>query len=128
MVLARYPIRASVPVSDLDRARAFYSDVLGLELAEEIEGEALHYRCGEGTWLEVFRARSGVGCGHTEAGFGVTDIEEVVAALRERGVVFEEYDLGAGVVTVAGIVEMGGHKAAWFTDPDGNVIGIFEED
>src|SRR5690606_9053606 len=91
MVLARFPIRAGVPVSDLDRARAFYSDVLGLELAEEIEGEALHYRCGEGTWLEVFRTR-------------------------------------AGVVTVSGIVEMGGHKAAWFTDPDGNVIGVFEED
>lgn len=127
MVLARFPIRASIPVTDIDRARAFYSDVLGLELAEEVEGEGLHYLCGEGTWLEVFRTRAGVGCGHTEAGFGVTGIEEVVAALRERGVVFQEVDLGDGMTTVDGVLAWGEEKAAWFTDPEGNVIGLFEE-
>lgn len=125
-MLGEFPIVANVPVSDLERARVFYSDVLGLELAEEEPGESLHYRCGQGTWLEVYRTRAGVGAGHTEAGFQVTGIEEVVTTLRERGVVFEEYDLGDGLTTVDGILETGGTKLAWFTDPDGNVIGLFQ--
>lgn len=126
IALGRFPIQANIPVSDLDRARGFYSDVLGLELVEDISGEALHYRCGGGTWLEVFRTRGGVGSGHTEAGFQVKGIEEVVAALRSRGVVFEDYDEGEGLATVDAILTRGDEKAAWFTDPDGNVIGLFQ--
>ncbi len=127
MVLARFPIRAAIPVTDLDAARTFYSEVLGLDLVEDVEGEGLHYRCGDGTWLEVFRTREGVGAGHTEAGFSVSGIEEVVATLRERGVVFQDYDLGDGMATVDGILTLGEEKAAWFTDPEGNVVGLFQE-
>lgn len=127
MVLARFPVRANIPVTDLDEARKFYSEVLGLDLVETIEEEGLHYRCGGGTWLEVFRTREDVGAGHTEAGFIVSGIEEVVASLRERGVIIQEYDLGDGMATVGGILAWGAEKAAWFTDPEGNVIGLFEE-
>ncbi len=128
-MLGEYPVQANIPVSDLDKARSFYSDTLGLELADEIAGEDLHYRCAGGTWLEIYRTRSGVGCGHTEAGFQVTGIEELVDGLQARGVEFRDYDLGDGLATVDGILTLsggGGEKAAWFTDPEGNVIGLFE--
>jgi catechol 2,3-dioxygenase-like lactoylglutathione lyase family enzyme len=125
-MLGEFPIVANVPVTDLEKARTFYSDVLGLELVTEEEGEGLHYQCGEGTWLEVYRTRAGVGAGHTEAGFQVTGIEQLVADLRDRGVAIQDYDLGEGMTTVDGIVTVGDSKVAWFTDPEGNVIGLFQ--
>jgi catechol 2,3-dioxygenase-like lactoylglutathione lyase family enzyme len=125
-MLGEFPIVANVPVTDLEKARTFYSDVLGLELVTEEEGEGLHYRCGEGTWLEVYRTRAGVGAGHTEAGFQVTGIEQLVADLRGRGVVIQEYDLGEGMTTVDGIITLGDSKVAWFSDPEGNIIGLFQ--
>lgn len=126
-MLGAFPIAANVPVTDLDTARAFYSDVLGLDLEKEMPGESLFYRCGDGTRLEVFRTRAGVAAGHTEAGFQVTGIEDVVAGLRARGVNFQDYDLGDGLQTVDGVLTVEGNKVAWFTDPDGNVLGLFQE-
>jgi catechol 2,3-dioxygenase-like lactoylglutathione lyase family enzyme len=125
-MLGEFPIVANVPVTDLERARTFYSGVLGLELATVEEGESLHFQCGQGTWLEVYRTRAGVGVGHTEAGFQVTGIEQLVADLRNRGVVIQEYDLGEGMATVDGIVTLGDSKMAWFTDPEGNIIGLYQ--
>ncbi len=125
-MLGEFPIAANIPVTDKPKAKAFYSDVLGLDLVEEMENEALHYQCGGGTWLEVYRTRAGVGAGHTEAGFQVTDIERLVSGLKERGVVFQEYDLGEGMATVDGILTLEKEKLAWFTDPEGNVIGLFQ--
>jgi catechol 2,3-dioxygenase-like lactoylglutathione lyase family enzyme len=126
IVLGDFPIQANIPVTDVDTARDFYSDVLGLVLADEMPGESLHYRCGSETWLEVFRTRAGVGSGHTEAGFLVTGIEDLVAGLRDRGVEFQDVDMGAGMATVDGILSFGDSKAAWLVDPDGNVIGLFQ--
>jgi catechol 2,3-dioxygenase-like lactoylglutathione lyase family enzyme len=126
-MLGEFPIVANVPVTDLERARTFYSDVLGLELATVEEGESIHFRCGEGTWLEVYRTRAGVGVGHTEAGFQVTGIEQLVAELRDRGVAIQDYDLGDGITTVDGIATVGDSKLAWFADPDGNIIGLFQD-
>ena len=125
-MLGEFPVVANIPVTDLERARAFYSDILGLELVGEVEGEGLHYRCGGGSRLEVYRTRVGVGAGHTEAGFQVDDIELLVTELQQQGVVFEDYDLGEGLMTVSGVVSWGEEKAAWFTDPEGNVIGLFQ--
>lgn len=125
-MLGDFPIQANIPVTDLDKARTFYSDVLGLELANEMPGESLHYHCGGDTWLEVFRTRAGVGAGHTEAGFSITGIEDVVAGLRDRGVIFQDVDMGEGMATVDGILTLGEEKAAWMVDPEGNVIGLFQ--
>jgi catechol 2,3-dioxygenase-like lactoylglutathione lyase family enzyme len=125
-MLGDYPVTATVPTSDLERARAFYSDVLGLGEVGTMEGESVHYECGAGTMLELYRTRAGVASGHTEAGWQVADIEAVVTGLRERGVEFEEYDLGDGMKTENGILAAGDDKAAWFKDPDGNVLGLFQ--
>lgn len=126
-MLSGFRVQAHIPVTDLEQARSFYSDVLGLDLDGGMEDEALHYLCGDGTRLVVFRTRESAGLGHTAAGFVTTGIEEVVAGLRDRGVEFQDYDLGEGMATTDGILTIEDEKAAWLTDPEGNVIVLIEE-
>lgn len=122
-------VATRLPAQDLERARRFYSEKLGLEPVEERPG-GLRYRCG-GSYFALF-ASAGVASGnHTQMGWEVADLEATVAALRGRGVVFEEYDL-PGLKTVNGIAEivgnypsMGtGERGAWFKDSEGNLLGI----
>jgi catechol 2,3-dioxygenase-like lactoylglutathione lyase family enzyme len=111
----------AIPVADLDRAKTFYGEKLGLEpVVVDLPGSQL-YRCGVGSYLVIY-----VGTGRPEQHVGtflVEAIEDEVAAMRERGIVFEEYDL-PGLKTVNGIATVGPIRGAWFKDPDGNVIGV----
>src|SRR3954469_3201047 len=92
-----------LPAQDLARARAFYSEKLGLEPAEERPGGLL-YRCASGEFA-LFES-SGVASGaFTQMAWQVDDIEAAVKTLRARGVVFEEYDV-PGLTTVDGIAEV----------------------
>lgn len=125
-VLSDYPVAAMVPVSDLDRAGKFYGEVLGLREVQATENESRTYECGAGTTLELYRTRVGVAAGHTECGWEVDDIERVVGQLRDAGVTFDDYDLGDGVSTVNGVAIIGDERAAWFKDPDGNVLAVFQ--
>jgi predicted enzyme related to lactoylglutathione lyase len=125
-VLANAEVAAIVPVSEIDRAVEFYGNVLGLEVQarrEDLpENREAEFRAANGTLL----AYESVGAGqsrHTVAGFRVQDIDEVVAALRERGVAFEEYDL-PNLKTENGIASVGDVRAAWCRDPDGNILAI----
>ena len=122
-------IAARLPAQDLERARAFYAEKLGLEPTEEREGGLLYvFSNGEFGLFESAGAASGE---HTQMGWEVDDIEATVADLRSRGVVFEEYDL-PGLRTVDGIAEIEGNypskgtgeRAAWFRDSEGNMLGI----
>jgi catechol 2,3-dioxygenase-like lactoylglutathione lyase family enzyme len=117
-------------VRDLQRARTFYADKLGLEPSEERPGGLL-YRCAAGEFALFESAGASPGT-FTQMGFEVDDIEATVAELRGRGVVFEEVDL-PGLKTVDGIAEVAGNypskggrgeRAAWFRDLDGNMLGI----
>jgi predicted enzyme related to lactoylglutathione lyase len=119
-----------LPAQDLERARMFYADVLGLEPSEERDG-GLSYECG-GTSFAIFASAGRASGEHTQMGFYVADIETLVAELRARGVVFEEYD-GSGLRTVNGIADIQGHypssgavgeRAAWFRDSEGNLLGL----
>jgi catechol 2,3-dioxygenase-like lactoylglutathione lyase family enzyme len=121
---------ARIPVQDLQRARSFYAEKLGLEPSEERPGGLL-YRCGEGEFA-LFESTGAASGTHTQMGWEVEDIEATVEQLRARGVVFEEYDF-PGLKTVNGIAEVArnypskggvGEKAAWFRDVDGNLFGI----
>lgn len=125
-MLGNHPVTALVPVTDLDRAGKFYGEVLGLRETDSVEDESRGYECGGGTRLELFRTRAGVAAGHTECGWRVDDIDRVVADLRAAGVTFEEYDLGEGVTTEDGIARFANERAAWFKDPDGNVLAVFQ--
>jgi catechol 2,3-dioxygenase-like lactoylglutathione lyase family enzyme len=115
---------ATIPTTDLAKARRFYEDVLGLDVARE-HPAGVAFRTGQ-TYLELYPARAAGTAQHTLGSFEVDDIETAVAALRDRGVTFEEYDLPQ-LKTVNGIAELpGGVKVAWFKDPEGNILGIVQ--
>ena len=123
-------VAARIPVRDLQRARTFYAEKLGLEPSEERPGGLL-YRCGSGEFA-LFESAGAASGDHTQMGWEVEDIEATVEQLRARGVVFEEYDF-PGLRTVGGIAEVAGNypskggvgeRAAWFRDGDGNLFGI----
>lgn len=116
-------IVATIPVTDLDRAKAFYSDALGLRLLDETPF-SLRYGAGGGTQLSVFK-RGPVERSATVAHFEVKDIDGVVAGLRKRGVVFEEYTEGP-LKTTNGVAQVGPARGAWCRDPDGNFLGFRE--
>ena len=120
-------VAARIPVQNLQRARAFYSEKLGLEPSEKRPGDLL-YRCGEREFVLLESAGAASGH-HTQMGWEVEDIEATVEWLRGRGVMFEEYDF-PGLRTVNGIAEVRDSegnlfgKGAWFRDSEGNLLGI----
>jgi catechol 2,3-dioxygenase-like lactoylglutathione lyase family enzyme len=98
-------VATRLPAQDLERARAFYSEKLGLEAAEEREG-GLRY-VGAGGEFALFQSAGSATGDHTQMMWEVDDIEATVRELRSRGVVFEEYDL-PGLNTVDGLAEIEG--------------------
>jgi catechol 2,3-dioxygenase-like lactoylglutathione lyase family enzyme len=122
-------VATRLPTQNLERARAFYAEKLGLEPTEEREG-GLRYVCAGGEFALFESAGSAAG-DHTQMGWEVEDIEAAVRELRARGVVFEEYNL-PGLTTVDGIAEIegnypskgSGERGAWFRDSEGNMLGI----
>jgi len=128
-MLADGRVATRLPAQDLERARRFYAEKLGLEPVEERPG-GLRYRCRDSEFV-VFQS-TGAGSGdHTQMAWEVDDLEATMGELRERGVVFEEYDF-PGLQTVDGIVEVEGNypskgtgeRGAWFRDSEGNLLGI----
>ena len=112
---------ATLPVTDLDRARAFYGETLGLELLWE-SPVSIRFRCGAASELSTFK-RPPIATEHTLAHFEVTDIEAVVRDLEAKGVTFLNYTDGP-LVTTGHIAQLGPARGAWFRDPDGNTLGI----
>jgi catechol 2,3-dioxygenase-like lactoylglutathione lyase family enzyme len=125
-MLATAPIIATVPVSDLARARRFYDQKLGLVPKEEYGGGAgLVYECGEATTFFMYRS-AGAGTSKANQAFWVVeDLDAEMAELRAKGVTFEDYDL-PGLKTVKGVNTGGGAKTAWFKDSEGNILAIVQ--
>ena len=122
-------VATRLPAQDLNRARAFYADKLGLEPVEERPG-GLRYVCAGGEFA-LFESAGAASGDHTQMGWEVDDLEATVTHLRSRGVVFEEYDI-PGLETVDGIADIEGNypskgtgeRGAWFRDSEGNMLGI----
>ena len=112
---------ATLPARDLDRARAFYAERLGLTPTHEDE-TGIHYVVG-GTRFRLFRSGGSASGSHTQLALVVGDVTAQVQALRERGVSFEEYDY-PNLKTVDGIADLGYARAAWLKDSEGNLLGI----
>ncbi|GGC03112.1 VOC family protein [Cellulomonas carbonis] len=112
-----------VAVSDVDRARRFYEETLGLTPASDIP-DGLLFRAG-GVQLLVYRSEYAGTNKATAVSFDVPEgsFDAEVADLRGRGVTFQEYDL-EGVTWSDGVASMDGMRAAWFEDPDGNILNI----
>ena len=123
-MLSDHPVSAALPAQDYDRAVRFYKEKLDLTPREEGPDGAT-FRCGRGTELLVFPSSGAPSGNHTQAGFEVTDLYAEVSDLKANGVVFLEYDTPE-LKTVEGIADMGGEKAAWFKDSEGNVIALYQ--
>ena len=125
-MLGEAEIAAIIPVSEIDKAVEFYGNKLGLELQirrdDLPENREAEFRAADGTLVVYESVAAGQSRG-TLAGFRVNDLESVVAGLRERGVVFEDYDT-PDLKTENGIGRIGDLLAAWCKDPDGNIIAF----
>jgi len=126
-MLGNFPLAAMLPVVDLDRAKKFYGGTLGLKQVEEHEDNEVMYQAAAGTTLGIYRRPTPTKADHTAVGFMVDDLNKVMAYLRSKGVKFEEYDIPEmGLKTVKGVATMGDDRGAWFKDPDGNILSIFQ--
>jgi predicted enzyme related to lactoylglutathione lyase len=120
-------VTANIPAADLDRARAFYAEKLGLEPTDEVGGEVLVYETAGGTSFQVYRTDFAGTAGHTIAQWHVSDIEAEVRALQAKGVAFETYEM-PGVQWQDGIADMEGMgRAAWFKDSEGNILCLDQD-
>ncbi|HEY8325338.1 MAG: VOC family protein [Ktedonobacterales bacterium] len=123
-MLADCPIHTPLPVTDMERARRFYAERLGLlpeaELPDERDG--LFYRCGGSRFL-LFPSKTPSSGDHSQMTWLTSDIEADVAALKAHGVIFEEYDL-PGLKTVNSVAIIGESKGAWFKDSEGNLLAL----
>ncbi len=110
----------TVAVTDLDRAKRFFGEQLGLSMLDETPF-AVRYAAGKGTQVSVRRGQPNVG--QTVAHFEVDDLDSLIRDLTARGVTFEEYETPK---TTNFIAQVGPARGAWFKDPDGNVFGLRE--
>ena len=126
LMLADRRCHTTLPVPDVDRARHFYEETLGFT-PFEVRPSAVFYRAGEGTLFALSKSSGRPSGAVTQMAFSVPDVEAEVAELQARGVVFEEYDL-PGLRTENGVAQIGAGRAAWFFDPDRNLLGIVQLD
>ena len=119
-------ISAVLVSTDLDRSRQFYEEKVGLRLSSETITNHLVFECGNGSTLLIYGRANANKADHTQVRFWTTDIANDVAQLVDNGVEFDEYDTETfktvnHIVTSAGI-----GRSAWFKDPDGNTIALFQ--
>ncbi len=124
-MLSDHPVFPILLSLDLDASRAFYRDVLGLEIAREDPDDRIVFRCGGGTQLVVTKSTTGPPTRQTQMAWRVPEIHAALADLRARGVRIEEYE-APDPVTVDGIADMGHSWAAWFIDPSRNVLAVVQ--
>jgi predicted enzyme related to lactoylglutathione lyase len=120
-MLKTAPIRAYIPASDVQRARRFYEDKIGLVPRLEFAGGVI-YECG-GTEVFLYPTPNAGTSKASQAFWQVADVEAEVADLKARGVTFEEYDM-PGVTMRNSIATGGGAKTAWFKDSEGNILAV----
>jgi len=114
---------AVLAASDLDRAKAWWHDVLGRDpVYEEPEGEAVFYDIG-GTGVMVYRSDFAGTAKNTVLNLMTDDLDRDMTMLRTHGVMFHDYDM-PGLKTVDGVAELGDERSAWFSDSEGNIFAI----
>jgi catechol 2,3-dioxygenase-like lactoylglutathione lyase family enzyme len=127
MGLSDCSVQALLAVSDLDRARRFYEQQLGL-VPGEVEQETVHYPCADGTAVLVYLSAENAGqSSATLAGWDVDDLDRTIDELASRGVTFERYDQPGLETDERGVFDGGSFRAVWVRDPDGNTMALTEE-
>jgi catechol 2,3-dioxygenase-like lactoylglutathione lyase family enzyme len=124
MGLNDHRVEAAIAVSDLQRARRFYEDQLGL-LPGETEDQGVRYPCAQGSGIFVYLSVENAGKSPaTHAGWFVDDLDATMDELTGRGVSFERYDQPGIQTDERGVFDAGRFRAAWVKDPDGNTLAI----
>lgn len=126
-MLADSPAFSGFSVDDLEAARRFYDEVLGLSTSEPGMGGVVQLHLGGGKHVVVYAKGAGhVPATFTVLNFPVPDVEKAVDALAERGVEFLRYEQPP--TDEKGIMRAGGPLIAWFSDPAGNIFSVIQED
>ena len=123
-MLGEHPIHVVLLATDLEASKEFYAGKLGLEILDENE-QAITYKCGGDSGLEVTKSTTGTADEQTQAGWRVQDLAAELAELRSRGVEIQEYDTPE-LKTVDGVADLGFALAAWIIDPHRNALGIIQ--
>ena len=120
-MLSSYTPVATLPTSDLTKARSFYEDTLGLAVQNDLSG-AVTYSCGSGNLFVYESAYAGTNKA-TSVTFDVpaSEFDAEVDALRAKGIEFMTFEM-EGLEWNDGVASMGEMRAVWFTDPDGNIL------
>jgi catechol 2,3-dioxygenase-like lactoylglutathione lyase family enzyme len=119
-------VEAAAAVSDLERAKRFYEDQLGL-VPGEADEQGVRYPCGQGTAIFIYLSPENAGRSPaTLAGWFVDDLDQTMDDLASRGVTFERYDQPGIKTDERGVFDAGGFRAAWIKDPDGNTMALSE--
>ena len=126
-MLTDSPAFSGFAVNDLDAARSFYADTLGLQVTDVPEmGGLMRLQLGSGTSVLVYAKPDHVPATFTVLNFPVPDVEKAVDELAGRGVQFQRYENPP--TDEKGIMRAGGPLIAWFTDPAGNVFSVIQQD
>jgi catechol 2,3-dioxygenase-like lactoylglutathione lyase family enzyme len=123
-MLQKSPMFAYIPAKDVARARRFYEEKLGFVPAKELGG-GVSYEFPGGTACFLYPTPNAGTSAASQAFWAVADIEAEVAELKSKGVTFEEYEIPDAPMKNS-IVTAGGAKAAWFKDPEGNIMAIIQ--
>ena len=126
-MLTDSPAFSGFAVNDLDAARSFYADTLGLQVTDVPEmGGLMRLQLGSGTQVLVYAKPDHLPATYTVLNFPVPDVEKAVDELAGRGVQFQRYENPP--TDAKGIMRAGGPLIAWFTDPAGNVFSVIQQD
>src|SRR5207237_3441368 len=124
VMLQNFPLYAYIPANDVARAREFYERKLGFRPKVEIAGGVV-YEFGDKTACFLYPTKNAGTSPASQAFWQVDDIEREAAALKERGVAIENYDM-PGEKSPSGVVTAGGDKAAWVKDSEGHIMAIIQ--
>jgi catechol-2,3-dioxygenase len=118
----QFPSAATLPASDIGRAKEWYRETLGLTPMEEDEG-GLMYQTG-GTRFGVYPSQYAGTNKATAMGFEVEDLDKVADHLIAKGVQFESFDLPYATTDERGVAEIGDFRGFWFKDSEGNLLSV----
>jgi catechol 2,3-dioxygenase-like lactoylglutathione lyase family enzyme len=124
-MLASSPVMTMLPVKDMERARDFYVNKLGLK-AVGLAADGKFVVQANGTQFGLIPKPEGTKAEHTAVGFEVKDLAAEIRSLKKHGVEFKDYDF-PGFKTVDHMIELGTDKAAWFGDTEGNILCLHQD-
>jgi catechol 2,3-dioxygenase-like lactoylglutathione lyase family enzyme len=121
-MLSQFPIDVNLLATDLERAKAFFGDTLGLEIVME-NSDGVTFRCGGDSRLVVTKSTTGTADTQTQATWRVSDVAAAVADLQSGGVKTDTYGMPG---PIDGVADVGFAMAAWFVDPFENSLGLIQ--